>query len=252
MSWIKGPQQERRVAERKLELEWGRQRSKAVLEARDIRFRVDRRLCGKGKNGWERKPLQLPAARVAGLQRSRWTQENCLKCMRVEFGLDSLPERALEEVDEKAWVVSPAWRAIEKALKKERHAFGCLRRQRAAEDDAGKAHELDERIRAWDEAVAGLVRAGALTEERRLQALPEPLRVLTDTLRMIACRAETAMTVTVAPEPGNPDTVRSLLKALFRTDATLPPDPAAGTLTGRLLHQSTHARDAALAPCWPS
>ena len=71
---------------------------------------------------------------------------------------------------------------------------------------------------------------------------------LTDTLRLIAYRAETAMAAAVAPEPGNPDTVRSLLKALIQTDASLPPDPAAGTLTVRLLHQATRARDAALAP----
>lgn len=34
----------------------------------------------------------------------------------------------------------------------------------------------------------------------------------------------------------NPETARSLLQALFRSDTSLLPDPEAGTLTVRLLH----------------
>ena len=41
--------------------------------------------------------------------------------------------------------------------------------------------------------------------------------------------------------------MRPLLKALFRSDATLLPDSAAGTLTVRLLHQASRGQDAALA-----
>ncbi len=111
------------------------------------------------------------------------------------------------------------------------------------------------RIQTCEQAIEGLVRTGERadqhgrtgerTEEQGLQALPEPLPGLMDVLRMIDYRAGTAMAVT--PELDNPDTARSLLKALFRTDASLLPDPAAGTLTVRLLHQSTSAHDAALA-----
>ena len=82
----------------------------------------------------------------------------------------------------------------------------------------------------------------------RLQALPQPLRLLLDTLRMLAYRAETAMTTAVAPALDNPDTARSLLKSLFQADASLHPDESAGTLTVRLLHQPTRAQDRALAP----
>ena len=42
--------------------------------------------------------------------------------------------------------------------------------------------------------------------------------------------------------------MRSLLQALFRSDASLLPDPQAGTLTVRLLHQASRAQDAALDP----
>ena len=140
----------------------------------------------------------LAAAQVAGLLRSRWNQENFFKYMRSEFGLDSLPEHALVEVEPDTWVVNQAWRQIDKALK--------------------------------------------------LQTLPTPLRMLMQTLRMLAYRAETAMAASLAPQMDNPETARSLLKALFRSDASLLPDAAAGTLTVRLLHQASRAQDTALAP----
>ena len=87
-----------------------------------------------------------------------------------------------------------------------------------------------------------------MTAEQRLQALPAPLRQFHDALRMIAYRAESQLAVPVAPTIDNPETVRSLLKALFRSDASLRPDPGAGTLAVRLPHLTTRAQDKALAP----
>ena len=95
-------------------------------------------------------------------------------------------------------------------------------------------------MRAWQTADQQ-VWAGELSQAEWLQALPKPLRLLMDTLRMIAYRAETAMATAVAPELDNPDTARSQLKSLFRGDASLHPDEQAGTLTVRLLHQPTRA-----------
>ena len=163
-------------------------------------------------------------------------------------------------VDPDTWVVNPAWRVIDKALRKDRSTVSHLRRRRALQSDAKSdaARALDARIQACDRTIAGLVlarkrtdehvRAGDLSEAERLQSLSELLRRLMDTLRMIVYRAETAMTAAVAPILDNPDTVRSLLKSLFRSDASLHPDEAAKTLTVRLLHQATRAHDRALAP----
>jgi len=249
-------------------------------QVREIRFWAERRLRGEGKQGQPRKPRELAgepgegqrqpalvtthpslaAEQLAGLLRSRWTQENFFKYMRSEFGLDSLPEHGLVEVDADAWVVNPAWRAIEKALKKARNEVGHLRRKRALEPNAKtpKARALEEQIEACDKRVEGFVlarkvtdqhmRAGELSEPEKLQALPEPLRQLMQTLRMLAYRAETCMAAALAPQLDNPATARSLLKALFQSDASLLPDPQAGTLTVRLPHQASRAQDAALVP----
>ena len=61
-------------------------------------------------------------------------------------------------------------------------------------------------------------------------------------------RLAAQIAIQVAPELDSPDTARSLLKALFRSDASLRPDPVAETLTVRLLHLATRALDKALTP----
>lgn len=264
---------EGQLAERAVELGAG-------CAAREIRFWIDRRLRGTGKGGQARQPRQLAGApsdtqrqpalvtthpslaaeQAAGLLRSRWTQENYFKYMRAEFGLDSLPEHALVAMEDDAWVVNPAWRVINKALKQERNKVGHLRRKLALQPNAktDKACALQAEIAASEKLVEGFevarkvtaehMRAGDLSEAEQLQALPTPLRQLMHTLRMLAYRAETCMAATLAPELDNPETARSLLKALFQSDASLLPDPQAGTLTVRLLHQASRAQDAALAP----
>ena len=139
------------------------------------------------------------------LLRSRWTQENFFKYLRAEFGLDTLPEHALVEVEADAWVVNPACRTIGKALKQARNSVGNLRRKLALQADAGSApaRALEARIQTCDQTIQGLllarkvtdqhILAGELSPEARLQALPQPLRLLLDTLRMLAYRAETAI-----------------------------------------------------------
>ena len=225
-----------------------------------MRFWIDRRLQPPGKSGQPREPVpaagrpaagqrqpsvitthpRLSAAQVAGLMRSRWAQENVFKYLKEEFGLDSLPQRGLLPVEPHTRVVNPAWRLIRKALDKLRNKVGNLRRKLAREKarpsagHADKVRALHSEINATDRWIEGLehaarhadehVPAGELSPEERLMALPEPLRNLLDSLRMIAYRAETAMAVAVAPELGKPENARALLQALFRSDANLVPD----------------------------
>ena len=121
------------------------------LPAREIRFWLEERERPSGRSGQPRKARRLagrpsagrrqpailtthpslPAAEVAGLLRSRWAQENVFKTLRQEFGLDSLPQHAAQEVEPATLVVNPAMRVIEKALKKNRRQAGKLRREQA-------------------------------------------------------------------------------------------------------------------------
>ena len=123
-----------RIAERPLQLLEGR------LTVREIRFWIDQREQVARRSGHPRQPRRLagrpaadqrqpsivtthptlPAAEVAGLLRSRWSQENNFKWLRQEFGLDSLPQHATEEVEPATVIANPAMRLIDKALESDK------------------------------------------------------------------------------------------------------------------------------------
>ena len=263
---------EGRVAERAVPLG-------AQGTAREIRFWIDRRLPLEGRSGQPRKPVPrsgppgpgqrqpsaitthpgLPPEQIAGLLRSRWTQENFFKYMREEFGLDTLADRTLEDVDPGERVVNPLWRLLNNAVERRRVQVGDLHRRLAgAPRGSQPARELQAEVETAARRLEGLetarreagryLRAGDLPADERLQALAEPLRGLLDAVRMIAYRAETRLAAAVAPGLSRPETARTLVKALFHSDASLLPNPAAGTVTVRLLHQASRGQDVSLTP----
>ena len=87
---------------------------------------------------------------------------------------------------------------------------------------------------------------------RRIQALPEPDRFqrlrsekkhFPDTIKLIAYRAETALTELAREKIKRLDDARSLIRQLFRTEIDLFPDRLHKTLTVRLHPMSTQAHD---------
>ncbi len=57
---------------------------------------------------------------------------------------------------------------------------------------------------------------------------------LTDTVKLVAYRAETALTSIVREQLSHADEARSLIRDLFRSDADIHPDMAAGVLEVRV------------------
>jgi hypothetical protein len=85
-----------------------------------------------------------------------------------------------------------------------------------------------------------------LPEESRFRRLSTHSKQLLDTLKMVAYRAETAMANILAPFLARPDEARSLLRAIYTTEADLLPDVEAGTLTVRLHHMAHGVSDRAV------
>ena len=118
--------------------------------AREIRFRSDFRLREPDRTGRPRRPQRLAgrprkgkrqasivtthptpdAARAAGLPRSRRARENLFQYMRGEFGLDTLPQRRLEDVLAGETAVNPARRSVGKSLRKREEQLERLQRER--------------------------------------------------------------------------------------------------------------------------
>ena len=249
VTWREGPQQERwldaefRAAEIPLRTPFGEESGRGCiaeramtllqskLTVREIRFWIDER--------------QPPAGR------------------RQPAIVTTHPTKPAEQVAGGTRVVNPGSREIGKGLDRLKARSGRLRRRQAqlGRKSTPKARAERQRVKAEIQAVekdiAGLERvrryapshvlAGELPEELRLRALPGARRGLLDGLRMIACRAETAMASVLAPHLGKPAEVRALVRAPLQSDASLRPDPAAGPLTVQLLHTACRAHDEAVA-----
>ena len=89
------------------------------------------------------------------------------------------------------------------------------------------------------------VALGDLPEAERFKQLGTQSKHLVDTLKMIAYRAETAMAGILREQDkmSRPDEARTLLQALYKTEADLLPDHEAGTLTIRLHHSANASTD---------
>jgi hypothetical protein len=75
-----------------------------------------------------------------------------------------------------------------------------------------------------------------LPEDQQFKQLSTQSKHLIDTIKMTAYRAETAMANSLRENMSHPEEVRTLLRALYKTEADLLPDLEAQTLTIRLHH----------------
>ncbi len=238
-----------------------------VRVAKGFRMREVRRLCDDAHQTsvvTTRRDLSLEA--VALRMFSRWQQENFFRYMRHEFALDHLPTMAVEPADPERSVPNPA-------VKKKRRELGQIKAQLTKAEQAygQKAHDNPEHrrrtVRGFKISHAQLGREIKKLREARKQleaevkALParipvrevmdgEPVvclererKTITDTLKMVAYRAETQLANLVGPLlPYRNDEARKFMRQVFELPADLLPDYEQGTLLVRL-HSMTTPRD---------
>jgi transposase/predicted nucleic acid-binding Zn-ribbon protein len=195
---------------------------------------------------------QLALEDAAGLF-SRWCQENFFRYMMEHYVIDLLSEYQTEEIPEtNRPVVNPRWRELDRRF---RSLNGKLKRQQA-EFGAHTLHpETDDKaIRKWQQRKSQLMESieqlehefeevkrqrketphhlewDELPREDRFERLTPSRKHLIDTVKLVAYRAETAITKVVREVMAREDDARSLVRDLFRSEADLSPDLQAGVL----------------------
>ena len=198
---------------------------------------------------------QLAVADAAGLF-SRWSQENFFRYMMEHYAIDLLSEYGTEEIPgTHRPVVNPRWRELDRHYRSLRTKL----QRRQAEFAAHTMHPVDEdadeqTVKEWvrekselREIIEGLEHELEAVKSRR-KATPHHLewdqlesadqfeqlapsrKRLTDTVKMIAYRAETAMASLVRSNLAREDDARSLVRDLFRSPADIEPDAETGRL----------------------
>lgn len=210
---------------------------------------------------------QAPTASVAGHMFARWSQENFFQYMMQHFAIDRLVDYQTGSADETAQVVNPAYRKLEQELKTKAGKRGRKLAQfgelTMPVDATGRQVAVFERAKGQIQEEVELLGKDIVTlKAERKQTpkhvrwidLPEPYQFVPlaptrkrflDTIKMIAYRAETALTVVLREEMARPDDARALLREIFTTEVNLIPDETAGTLTVALHHLTNRASDEA-------
>ena len=188
---------------------------------------------------------------------SRWSQENFFHYMMQHFAIDALNEYRTEEIPgTNRPVINPAWRelnrqsrALKTRLTQHQARFAAVTLHPQAQDAEIKKWErqkadLQEQIEQLENELTFLKDRMAATpkhlawddlpEEQKFERLAPSRKRLTDTVKMVAYRAETALATIVREKLSHGDEARSLIRDLFRSDADIHPHEAAGVLEVRL------------------
>jgi hypothetical protein len=213
-------------------------------------MREVRRLCADGhqtailttRRDWT---IEVVAYRMF----ERWTQENFFRYMRQHFALDALVTYAVEPADAARTVPNPQRKAVAKELATVRAELTALEQmygQKALANPEGQrptmrgfkiaAAALGQQIRAHQAqcrelkaTIAALperVPVTALLTEPEIVKLAPEAKHLTDTIKMVAYRAETALVQSLAPHyVKTADEGRALIREMLLSSADIIPEP---------------------------
>jgi hypothetical protein len=199
---------------------------------------------------------------VAGRMFSRWCQENFFGYMMEHYDLDGLVQYGSEEIPGTTQIVNPVWRALDKSLRERRRHIRKLHAKLGSQTLRNEVDDIQERAE-WVDTIQTLEdEARELRLKKRqtprkvtIESLPEddrpsqlrPLgKMLTDTVKMIAYRAETALVALLRHHLAKEDEARALIRELFVSSADIEPSEAENTLTIRIHRMACPAHDKAI------
>jgi transposase len=200
---------------------------------------------------------KMPILQVAWRMFARWRQENFFRYMREHFALDALASRRVQPVDPARSIPNPKRRKLEKRLASMRLQLQKLQTEygaRALDNEESRRpsargfkiangrlgteiRALSERCRRLKERISALPKRVAVgeVEGETMVSLDPEAKHLTDTIKMVAYRAETALVGVLGPAYARTqEEGRALVREILRASADILPDEGAGVLRVRL------------------
>ena len=237
-----------------------------------FRMREVRRLCENGhqtsivttRTDW---PIEVVAYRMF----ERWTQENFFRYMRQHFALDALVNYQVEPADPERTIPNPERKALAKALRASRAAVQQLeqaygqqaRANREAQRPTLRGFKIAqaklnrqlreaeanyEELRARFAQLPKRVPLNALLDEAEIVRLAPEAKHLTDTIKMLAFRAETALVRCLTLNGvRTEDDGRALVREMLLSSADIVPQAAEQRLLVRVHSLANPRHNKALA-----
>jgi transposase len=235
-------------------------------------MREVRRLCANGhQTAILTTRRDLPVEGVAYRMFERWTQENFFRYMRQHFALDALVTYAVEPADPERTVPNPQRKALAEVLAQHRMALKELEQEygrkalanpegrrrtmrgfkiaQAALSRRMRAHQTQcRRLRARLARLPKRVPVKAIVDEAEVVKLAPEAKHLTDTIKMLAYRAETALVHCLGPHYARTeDEGRTLIREMLLASADIIPQPEARRLLVRVHSLANPRSNAGLA-----
>lgn len=197
----------------------------------------------------------LAAAQVASQLFNRWTQENFFKYQLSDYSFDHIVQYGTEAIDPAKTVTNPAYSKISQTLKKEKEKLQRLKAELLKDIDLANEASLDaikhhlqqqqkltlaitekentiEAIKAKRSQIPNKITLAQMPEDNRYNKLKTESRKVTNIIKMIAYRAETATANLIAPfYKRENEERRMLIKQIINAPASIIPDYTNNTLT---------------------
>lgn len=201
--------------------------------------------------------------KIAGQMFCRWSQENFFKYMREQYNLDRLVDYKLDDIDESIMLVNPQYRKIDgqvrsrvSKLNRMKAEFGGLnldgeieekkighfqQRKSTLKDDIESVEKEIMQLKINRSEIPKHIKIAELTEEDRFKKLSQQSKYFIDVIKMIAYRAETAISNLIKEDLSREDESRVLARAIYQTEADIIPDYNEKKLTISLHHIANSA-----------
>ncbi len=205
----------------------------------------------------------LGSTDVAGRMFARWCQENFFAYMMKHYDIDGLIQYGTESLPGTVLIVNPAWRNLDKAVRQALSGVKKLEVKLGALESMDNGVVIQKKAEYVQDIQAAKIELAQLRAERRktprkvmLDSLPDnqrptqllPLnKTLTDTVKMIAYRAETALVARLRRHLEKEDEARALIRELFVSAADIEPNASDKTLTIRIHRMACLSHDKAMA-----
>ena len=199
---------------------------------------------------------------IAGRMFARWCQENYFAYMMQHYDIDGLLQYGTEQIPGTELIINPKWKELDKEVAQQRilvrkleakfgssteiidgalvqHNAECLESIQAAKEQL-------EKVKAKRKAEDKKVTIDSLPQADRPTQLMPLSKQLTDSVKMIAYRAETVLVSLLRCHLNNEDEGRALVRALLVSAADLVPNKEAKTLTVRIHRMASPAHDKAI------
>lgn len=196
---------------------------------------------------------------------ARWSQENFFKYMMQEFGIDALVSYKKERINDTTLLVNPEYRQLENLRKKKtsklniiKAKFATLTLQLEPIDEKNmekyllKKEELKkeieqveidiEQIKKQRKSIPRQIEYQELPENEKFDNVINQRKHFLDTIKLIAYRAETALSNIAKEHMAHKDESRLLLKQIYQTDANLIVDEKKQLLIVEI-HTLSHWKD---------